>query len=121
MPLRALPPEDSVSAISPLGQEPKIKIQNCSTQINPCMNFRVLTPRPTLEKVRDAAHGKTGAIIYFCSQTEILYLCHRTCGERIIFVPISGQRPNSGFGGGGYRRVKRGIARQEKTLRNFSS
>jgi hypothetical protein len=78
------------------------------------MNFRVLTPRPTLEKVRDAAHGKTGAIIYFCSRTEILYLCRCAWGERTISLPMSGQRLNSVFGGGGYRRVKRGIARRKK-------
>ena len=44
MPLRALPPEDSVSAISPLGQKSTIKIQNCSAQINISVNLREPIP-----------------------------------------------------------------------------
>jgi hypothetical protein len=85
------------------------------------MNLRVLTPRPASERVCDAAHGKSGAIIYFCSQTEILYLCHHTCSERRIFTLMSREKFNSGFLVGEYRIMKCGMARQEKTLRNFSS
>jgi hypothetical protein len=48
--------------------------------------FEESNPCPASKKVCDAAHGKCGTFIYFCSQTEILYLCHRHAEKEQFFA-----------------------------------